>query len=228
MARSRPSEPLKKRKLGNGAIAAACALGAVAMVGAAYAAVPLYKRFCQLTGFDGTTKRAEAAPAAGAAAGKLITVRFDTNVRGDLPWTFQPLQVSEPTRIGTPSIAFFRVRNDGPVAITGRATFNLAPSSAAAYFVKTQCFCFSDQTIGPGQEMKFPVIYYIEPGFSTDRDTREFQEVTLSYTFFRSPQPSRGRDAAETGGREILRIKETKPLAESRTGGYSVPKRSSP
>ena len=190
------SEPPKRRRISNGALAAAFGAGAVAMVGAAYAAVPLYKRFCAATGFDGTARRQDAAPAASLVNGKMVTVRFDTNVRGDLPWTFQPLQVSQATRIGAPSIAFFRVRNDSKTAITGRASYNVTPSAVGEYFIKTQCFCFNDQTIGPGQEMKFPVIYFIEPGFSTDRETRDFGEVTLSYTFFRSPDQAKAAVAA--------------------------------
>ena len=196
MGRSNSSDPAKRRNLGNGAVAAACAVTVVAMVGAAYAAVPLYKRFCQLTGFDGTARRQDAAPAASLATAKTVVVRFDTNVRGDLPWTFQPLQVSQETRIGAPSIAFFRVRNDSKTAITGRASYNVTPSAVGEYFIKTQCFCFNDQTIGPGQEMKFPVIYFIEPGYSTDRETRDFGEVTLSYTFFRSPDQAKAAVAA--------------------------------
>lgn len=187
MRPSGTSEPRKPRRLGNRGIAAAAAVVAVAMVGAAYAAVPLYKRFCQLTGFDGTVRRAASAPSADKALARTVNVRFDTNVRGDLPFTFKSLQGAQASRIGAPQIVFFTVKNEGPVTITGRATFNVTPESAGAYFVKTQCFCFSDQTIGPGVEMKFPVIYFIEPPFATDRETKDFQEITLSYTFFRSP-----------------------------------------
>jgi cytochrome c oxidase assembly protein subunit 11 len=152
------------------------------MVGAAYAAVPLYRAFCQATGFDGTTRRGTG-EGIGKPIDRILTVRFDTNVR-DLPWSFKPEQVSEKVQIGAPAQAWFKIRNDGDVPLTGRALYNVVPESAAAYFVKTQCFCFTDQTIPAHTEMRFPVIYYVEPGFAADRNTEVFQEITLSYTFF--------------------------------------------
>ena len=153
MAHPPTSEPVKARRLGNSALAACCAVGVVAMVGAAYAAVPLYKRFCEATGFDGTARRAAVGPSASLATGRTVTVRFDTNVRGDLPWTFQPLQVSPSRcRSGRPAIAFFRVRNDGPVAITGRASYNVTPSAVGEYFIKTQCFCPTIRPVARGRK----------------------------------------------------------------------------
>ncbi|HTI67564.1 MAG TPA: cytochrome c oxidase assembly protein [Caulobacteraceae bacterium] len=157
----------------------------VVMVGAAYAAVPLYRAFCEATGFDGAVKRGAGPDAA--ALKRMVTVRFDTNVRG-LPWSFKPELSSQDVRIGAPGLAFFKVRNDGDVPMTGRATYNVVPESAGAYFVKTQCFCFSAQTIPAHTEMRFPVIYYVQPGFAQDRETRQFQEITLSYTFFPVPK----------------------------------------
>ena len=161
----------------------ACVVGVCAMVGAAYASVPLYRAFCAATGFNGTPRRAERGPAAGAVAGRPLTVRFDTNVRG-LPWTFQADAPTEAIRIGVPAQTFFRVSNHGATALTGRAVYSLAPEAAAGYFIKTQCFCFDDQTIAPGKTVEFPVIYYVDPKFASDPSTRAFQEVTLSYTFF--------------------------------------------
>ena len=181
----------QRRRLTNRSVGLVFGLLVVVMVGAAYAAVPLYKRFCQLTGFDGTVRRAEAAPTPDKALARTLVVRFDTNVRGDLPWTFKAEEVSQSIHIGAPALAFFRVRNDSAEAITGRAAYNVTPQTAGEYFIKTQCFCFNDQTIGPGQEMRFPVIYFVEPGFATDSETKGFQELTLSYTFFRSPDPAR-------------------------------------
>jgi cytochrome c oxidase assembly protein subunit 11 len=160
-----------------------CGVVALAMVGAAYAAVPLYRAFCQATGFDGTVKRGTEAADPNAALKRKITVRFDTNVRG-LPWVFKPEQTSQEVRIGAPGQAWFKVRNDSDLPLTGRATYNVVPESAGAYFVKTQCFCFSAQTIPAHTEMRFPVIYYVQPGFARDRETNVFQEITLSYTFF--------------------------------------------
>jgi cytochrome c oxidase assembly protein subunit 11 len=145
--------------------------------------VPLYRAFCEATGFDGTVRRGEAPTSP--ALRRTVTVRFDTNVRG-LPWEFRPEEVKQDVRIGAPGMAFFKVRNDSDQPLTGRATYNLVPESAAAYFIKTQCFCFDDQTIPAHTEMRFPVIYYIQPKFAEDRDTRVFEEITLSYTFFPS------------------------------------------
>ncbi len=154
------------------------------MVGAAYAAIPFYRAFCQVTGFDGTVRRAERAPTT--VLSRKITVRFDANVRG-LPWSFTPDQVSQTVQIGAAGLAFFHVTNNGATPLTGRAAYNVVPESAGPYFLKTQCFCFNDQTIQPGQTEKFPVIYFVEPAFASDLNTKTFQEITLSYTFFPAP-----------------------------------------
>jgi len=176
------NEPARRAKPRLRLVGLICGGVAVAMVGAAYAAVPLYRAFCQATGFDGTVRRGEA-PVEAAASDGSVTVRFDTNVR-DLPWAFKPEVVSQEVKLGSPGMAWFKIRNDGDEPITGRATYNVVPESTAAYFIKTQCFCFTDQTIPAHTEMRFPVIYYVEPGFATDPNTKVFQEITLSYTFF--------------------------------------------
>lgn len=163
----------------------ALALGTCAMVGAAYAAVPLYRAFCAATGFNGTPRRADRGPDVATAVGRPLTVRWDTNVR-DLPWTFQAEATTQTIRIGVPTQTFFRVTNRGAEPMTGRAIYSLVPEAAAAHFIKTQCFCFDDQTIAPGKTVEFPVIYYVDPKFATDPSTRAFTDVTLSYTFFRS------------------------------------------
>lgn len=162
-----------------------CGVVVAAMVGAGFAAVPLYRAFCQLTGFDGTTGRAEAAPAAAAILERTIDVRFDTNVR-DLPWTFTADQNSQTVRIGATSLAHFTVVNHGKVPITGQATFNILPETAGGYFKKLQCFCFQEQTLQPGETMDFPVVYFVDPKFASDPETAGKQELTLSYTFFPS------------------------------------------
>ena len=166
-----------------------CGGVAVGMVGMAYAAVPLYRVFCQATGFDGTVRRGEGP--IGAALDQKLTVRFDTNVRG-LPWAFKPEVSSQEIQIGAPSQAWFKIRNDGDTPITGRAVYNVTPESAATYFIKTECFCFKDQTIPAHTEMRFPVIYYVQPGFVKDRDTKTFQEITLSYTYYPSTKVAQG------------------------------------
>ena len=171
---------------------AACVVGVVAMTGLAYAAVPLYRAFCQATGFNGTARRAPAGPRPEDALKKTVQVRFDTNVR-DLPWTFTAEQDVQTTRIGAPAQAFFKVTNNGRQAITGRAAYNLAPETAGEYFIKTQCFCFDDQTIPAGKTVEFPVIYFIEPKFATDSSTANTGEIVLSYTFYPAPDAARAK-----------------------------------
>ena len=166
-------------------VAIACVVGVAAMTGLAYAAVPLYRAFCQATGFNGAGRRAAAAPV-GAALSRTVSVRFDTNVRG-LPWDFTPEVESQTVRLGAPSQAFFKVTNHGATPITGRAAYNIAPEAAGEYFIKTQCFCWNDQTIAPGKTVEFPVIYFVEPKFGTDSSTRDDAEIVLSYTFYPAP-----------------------------------------
>lgn len=189
--RSEPT-PTQRR---NRRIGLICAAAFVGMVGMAYASVPLYRAFCQITGFDGTVRKAETAP--GAVLDKDLTIRFDANVR-DLPWTFTAEQVSQEVKIGETKVAFFKVTNNSDQAITGRAVFNVVPEQAGAYFQKLECFCFSDQTIGPRQTVDMPVLYFVDPKYAEDFGTRNKKEVTLSYTFFRSTesQPAKTADAA--------------------------------
>jgi cytochrome c oxidase assembly protein subunit 11 len=171
-----------RRRLG--LVAGICAVAVVGMVGLAYAAVPFYRAFCQATGFEGTARRVERAPKG--VIDRTVTVRFDANVRG-LPWRFTPDQAAQTVKLGAPGMAFFTVTNTSDKPLTGRAAYNVLPESAGPYFLKTQCFCFSDQTIQPHQTERFPVIYFVEPKFATDINTRTFKEVTLSYTFFPTP-----------------------------------------
>ncbi|NQE65157.1 cytochrome c oxidase assembly protein [Caulobacter sp. RHG1] len=165
----------------NGRVALICGAAFFGMVGAAYAAVPLYKLFCQVTGFDGTVRKAEAAPTT--ILDRKITVRFDANLR-DLPWTFQTLQASQDLRIGETGLAFFKVSNPTDKPITGRALYNVVPESAGPYFQKLECFCFTSQTIQPHQTVEFPIVYFVDPKFVDDPETKGKNEITLSYTFF--------------------------------------------
>jgi len=171
-------------------IAIACVFTVMFMTGAAFAAVPLYQLFCQVTGFDGTVKRAEVAP--DTVLDETVLVRFDTNVRG-LPMTFRAEQVSQRVRIGETGIAFFDVTNTSDRPIHATAAYNVVPERAGSYFQKLQCFCFEGQVIAPGQTMKFPVQYFVAPEIATDRESRGVREITLSYTFY----PTKGeQDAA--------------------------------
>jgi cytochrome c oxidase assembly protein subunit 11 len=168
------------------------------MIGAAYAAVPLYRAFCQATGYDGTVSRASAAPTK--VLDRKLTIRFDANTRG-IPWDFKASQVSQELRIGDTGLAFFHVKNDSDRPITGRASYNVVPEQAAAYFHKLECFCFSDQTLQPGQEADFPVVYFVDPQYASDPETRGGEEITLSYTFFQiANQPKTTQTAASALG----------------------------
>lgn len=166
------------------------------MVGMAFASVPLYRAFCQVTGFGGTVSRAEAAP--DTVLDKTLTIRFDTNVRG-LPWAFKAEQVSQQVRIGDTGLAFFKVTNEGDTPLTGRASYNVLPTSAGAYFQKLECFCFNDQTIAPGQSLEFPVVYFVAPEYADDFETKGFEEITLSYTFFASKDGAAPQQRADAG-----------------------------
>jgi cytochrome c oxidase assembly protein subunit 11 len=165
------------------------------MTGMAFAAVPLYRVFCEATGYDGTVRRAKVAPTK--VLEKTVVVRFDANVR-DMPWTFTPSQISQTVRIGAQNIAFYKVTNHGDKAVTGQASFNVVPETSGVYFQKLQCFCFTEQTIAPGQTVEFPVVYFVAPEYATDPETRRNTEITLSYTFFPVKDPQRQTAAAAT------------------------------
>lgn len=156
-------------------------LGVFTMTGVAFASVPLYRLFCQVTGFGGTTMRADAAP--GAVDGK-ITVAFDSNVSPRLTWQFKPEVRSDTISIGARDMAFYTATNTGTVPVTGTATYNVTPEAAGKYFSKIQCFCFTEQTLKPGETIRMPVIYFVDPKIMTDPDTKDVQKITLSYTFY--------------------------------------------
>lgn len=175
--------------------AALATLGAVLMVGLAYASVPLYQMFCQVTGFGGTTQRGEAAAvptvqALEAVGGRTIKVRFDANTAPGMPWQFVPEANSVKIKIGERKLAFFRATNMTAGATTGRATFNVSPDTAGKYFVKIECFCFVEQTLKPGETVDMPVSYYIDPAILNDKDAAKIDEITLSYTFFPIDAPA--------------------------------------
>jgi cytochrome c oxidase assembly protein subunit 11 len=170
----------------NTRVALICVVVFFSMVGAAFAAVPLYRVFCQATGFAGTVRRAGAAPTK--VLGRTVSIRFDTNVRG-LPWDFHPDQLQQDVAIGATGLAYFKVTNHGTTPLTGRAVYNVAPEQAGAYFEKLECFCFTNQTLQPGETKEFPVAYFVDPAFATGDDTRTLKEITLSYTFYPATDP---------------------------------------
>jgi cytochrome c oxidase assembly protein subunit 11 len=173
-----PLDPQMRR---NRNVAIVCGLTFFGMVGAAYAAIPIYRAFCQVTGYGGTIRRAEASP--DKLSDQKLTVAFDTNVRG-LPWDFSAEQHAQSLRIGETKLAFFKVTNHADHPITARAVFNVSPDQAGTYFRKLQCFCFSDQTVGAGQTVEMPVLYFVDPKFVDDINTKGVTDVTLSYTFY--------------------------------------------
>jgi cytochrome c oxidase assembly protein subunit 11 len=176
----------------NSRTAAIMGVLALAMVGLAFASVPLYRVFCQVTGFNGTTQRAERAQAPGPIAGEQVSVRFDANVSPSLPWRFEPEKNTQIVTIGARTMAIFDARNLSARTITGSAAFNVSPPQAGKYFTKIQCFCFTQQTLKPGEEARMPVIFYVDPKFAKDPDTSDISEITLSYTFYPSDQAGSG------------------------------------
>jgi len=178
-----------RRNLRTGLMAFA---GALAMLGLGYASVPLYRLFCQVTGFGGTTMQAtesDAARAATLATGQKISIRFDATSAMGMPWTFHPSQATDTVTIGERDIATYIARNDSAQTITGMATFNVTPEQAGKYFNKIQCFCFTEQTLAPGQEVTMPVLYYVDPAMLDDPNMKGVEQITLSYTFHRAEDP---------------------------------------
>ena len=163
---------------------------AVSMVGVGFAAVPLYRIFCQVTGFGGTTMRVDAAQAATVVAStKTIVIRFDANQRNGLPWEFKPERPTDTISIGAKDMSIFIAKNLSNEPVTGTATFNVSPALAGQYFNKIQCFCFTEQTLQPRQQVRMPVLYYVDPKIMTDPETKDIEEITLSYTFYPVESP---------------------------------------
>ena len=174
----------------NRAVGIRAALFGLAMLALAFAAVPLYRIFCQVTGFGGTTMKADAAP--GAVAGQ-VGVRFDANIDPRLPWKFEPEQHVVRVHPGARTTIYYRSTNYTARNTTGQAIFNVTPESAGKYFSKIECFCFTEQTLKPGESVRMPVVFYVDPKLREDPDTRHIDEITLSYTFYPVENPGSGR-----------------------------------
>ena len=162
--------------------AAACAVFVAAMVGMAFAAVPLYEIFCQVTGLAGTTQRADAAPES--AIDRDISVRFDANIGNGLGWSFRPLTRSVEIKVGEVGEAVFVAENRTGLPTTGTAVFNVTPLEAGAYFNKIACFCFDEQTLQPGERIEMPVTFFVDPAIAENGDMDSVRTITLSYTFY--------------------------------------------
>jgi cytochrome c oxidase assembly protein subunit 11 len=181
LANSAPNLGVAHRNRRVGLMALAFALG---MLGLGYASVPLYRLFCQVTGFGGTTQRvSEAEAAAVSVSAKTMSIRFDANVDRTLPWRFHPERTTDTVQLGGRKMAIYLAKNLSDKPITGIASFNVSPAQAGRYFDKVQCFCFNEQTLQPGQEVRMPVIYYVDPKIMDDPDANDIEQITLSYTF---------------------------------------------
>jgi cytochrome c oxidase assembly protein subunit 11 len=188
--------PSKRRRNGTTVV---LLLSVVAgMAGLAFASVPLYRLFCQATGFGGTTQRAAAAP--GEIAGPVMTVRFDAETAPDLPWEFRPLTPVVRVRPGEPTEVFYRATNRSAAATTGTATFNVTPTKSGIYFDKLQCFCFTEQRLGPGESRDMGVSFFVDPDLVKDPSTRDVRTITLSYTMFRKPDSDKPAQSSAAAG----------------------------
>ncbi|WP_316188920.1 cytochrome c oxidase assembly protein [Bradyrhizobium sp. SZCCHNS1054] len=186
-----PAAAAKRRGLSRDALVGTiCGAVVVLMVGASYAAVPFYNWFCRASGFNGTTQVATAGPTTGPLARK-IAVRFDSNVAGGLPWKFEPEKTEIEVAIGQVVTVYYTVTNQSARTTTGQAAYNVAPLTVGAYFNKINCFCFTEQTMAPGEKREMPVVFYVDPALVGDHDNDSLNTITLSYTFYpvRDPAP---------------------------------------
>jgi cytochrome c oxidase assembly protein subunit 11 len=157
------------------------------MAGLAFASVPLYRMFCQATGYGGVPQRADRG--SDTVLDRTIRVRFDANVDHTLPWTFAPEKRTVDVKIGETALAFFKASNTSQAPLSGRAVFNVVPELAGRYFTKIECFCFKQQTLAAGQSVEMPVTFFVDPKIVDDEDTKNISEITLSYTFYPSAEP---------------------------------------
>lgn len=190
-----------KRTLKRDAVVAGiCGVVVALMVGAAFAAVPFYNWFCRTTGFGGTTMVATSVPTA-APLERTISVRFDSNVSGGLPWKFVPEQNEVKVRIGEVVTVFYKVTNYSARETTAQASYNVAPQSVGGFFQKINCFCFTDQTLAPGETREMPVAFYIDAAMAGDGEHDNMSTITLSYTFYPVRNPTKPLAEVSTGSR---------------------------
>lgn len=172
-------------------------VGVILTMGAlAWAAVPFYNWFCKVTGFGGTTQ--VATQVSDTVLDQMIRIRFDANADKDLGWTFRPMQTKMDIKIGENGLAYFEAINTSDHPITGTASYNVAPDVSGYYFEKIQCFCFTEQTLQPGERVEMPVSFFVDPGIVKDRDASWVRDITLSYTFHRSEPRQAALDAGPT------------------------------
>lgn len=203
MTEPQPHQPATKPHLKRDMVVASiCGLVVAFMLGASYAAVPFYDWFCRVTGFNGTTMVASGAPASGP-IGRKISVRFDANVAPGLPWKFVPEQSEVEVRIGEVLTVFYTVTNQSARTTHAQAAYNVAPLTVGSYFQKINCFCFTEQTMKPGETREMAVVFYVDPAIVKDRDQKKLNTITLSYTFFKLPDPRPVAQADDNSGQKL-------------------------
>lgn len=198
----------------NARVAMGLAAIVIAMIGLSFASVPLYRLFCEATGYSGTTQRAAAAPTQ-SASNALVTVRFNAETATELGWEFRPLQEQVTVHPGEERVIAYRAVNRTNQPVTGTATFNVTPFKAGFYFNKLQCFCFTKQYLAPGESADLSVSFFVDPDILTDQNTRDVDTITLSYTMFR---------AKEDGQPDVPPGQDpSRPLAQRRDNAPSQP-----
>jgi cytochrome c oxidase assembly protein subunit 11 len=185
----------------HGAVAALCGLMVLSMAGLSFAAVPLYRLYCQVTGYQGTTQKAE--KASDVVLDRVVKVHFDANIAAELPWKFEPMQSSLEVKVGENTLAFYKATNNSDRPTTGTAVFNVTPDSVGMHFNKVQCFCFTEQRLKPGQSIEMAVSFFVDPAFAADEETKNLSELTLSYSFYPVAEPKKreGQAAAVRPGK---------------------------
>lgn len=194
-----PAQARPPQARGLGRTAALCVGLVAAMVGLTYASVPFYELFCRVTGYDGTP--VVGTGPAGRVVDRIVTVRFDANVAPGLTWQFTPEQPDVKVKVGETTTVYYKVRNVGTAPATGIATFNVQPGIVGGYFVKLQCFCFTEQTLQPGETVESAVVFYVDPDMTKDMNTQDLSSITLSYTYFpaKAAKPVTAASAGSSG-----------------------------
>jgi cytochrome c oxidase assembly protein subunit 11 len=193
------SQQTRKATSRDFAVAFLCGGFVALMVGVAYAAVPLYSWFCHATGFGGTTQVARSLPTHESA--RTVTIRFDANTAAGLPWSFKPERNTIDVRVGQVVTVYYRVTNEAARVIVGQAGYNVSPSTVGIYFEKINCFCFTTQTMQPGETRDMAVVFYVDPKLAKDSDQDKVSTITLSYTFYPVREPAvRESEVPEASG----------------------------
>ena len=183
------------------------------MVGLAFASEPLYRMFCDVTGYAGTTQVASTVPKSNEISQRVVAVRFDANVNSKMPWTFKPVQREVKVRLGEQALAYFEATNDSDQPLVGTASFNVTPYKAAIHFNKIDCFCFTQQVLKSGETMKMPVTFFIDPELAKDSNADDLRTITLSYTFFQDDDQSAAEKIAVKDGKVKNYAGFSKPIS---------------